>query len=103
MNFERTLYGKKEILTKRHNFVLEYYLTTIQGTKKPLYGIEISKKQNNVVLETEVVHNISDVLNTVEVIIGKLINHAVTPVTMLNILDDLGDPVDASNLVYRAC
>ncbi len=95
---ERKLYRTKEISTRKQKFTLEYHMTITQGEKGPLYGVEILKKQHNLIMENEAVHNISDVKNTVETIIGMLVNYSVTPTTMLNILDDLGDSSEYNSI-----
>ncbi|HAN10179.1 MAG TPA: hypothetical protein DCP90_06165 [Clostridiales bacterium] len=100
---EDVLYGTKEILTEKQKFTLNYYITKAQRDNKIIYGISIKKLHNERILEKEAVTNISDRYNTVREIINMLIEHAVTPVSMVNILDDVTEDVDDTGILSRAC
>ncbi|OGO84868.1 MAG: hypothetical protein A2Y24_08810 [Clostridiales bacterium GWE2_32_10] len=100
---EKIFFGDKKLLSEGQNFSLNYYLTKICGNNKLIYGIAIEKLHNDFILEREVVSNVSDNYSTVREIITKMIKYAVTPMTMIDILDDIIDDADDMNVLSRAC
>ncbi|HCC08094.1 MAG TPA: hypothetical protein DEP72_08080 [Clostridiales bacterium] len=100
---ENVLYGTKVIWAEKQSFTLNYYVTRVQVGNKMIFGISIKKLHNERILEKETVANISDRYETVREIVNMLIEHAVTPVSMVNILDDVTEDIGDTGILSRAC
>lgn len=93
MEYEQSfLMGERRFTSDRGLGVhLNYYLTKKTGRTAydALYGIRIEKKVQGEQEETEQTPALSASWQMVEQLAGKLIDGAVTPVCMMEIIDDL--------------
>lgn len=88
-----TLIGEKEVIVEDGSMQLEYYLiqessVSKESGLKSIYGIKILKKLGGVV-ESEEVKGISYSKEVVMQLIETLMKFTVTPMTMVEVLDDL--------------
>lgn len=89
------LIGKKELNTDAHTQIaLEYYLTEEirdSRTSFALYGVEVKKEtrcQNHFSLEKETALSLSYSKDTVETLAQVLLENAVTPISLFEVIDD---------------
>lgn len=88
-----TLIGEKEVIVEDGSMQLEYYLiqessVSKESDMKSIYGIKIMKKLGGAV-ESEEVKGISYSKEVVMQLIDTLMKFTVTPMTMVEVLDDL--------------
>lgn len=86
------LENKKLVKLDDERFMeLQYFLlekNSVEEEEKMLYGIKIVKRIDTCI-ESEEVHAISYSKNFVKQLIKKLVDNEVTPISMIEILDDL--------------
>lgn len=84
------LFSNEIILEDSRKMKLDYRLTETESEEnhKPYYGIHITKYLDNAV-ESDEVRGISDSRDTVVSMIKKLFQYEVTPISMIEIIDDL--------------
>lgn len=78
--------------TINHRVELEYYAIEKNTKEETKYGIEIQKKEyvnNNIILESNNIDNISNNSKKVVEIISTLKEYKVTPVGLNDVLEDL--------------
>lgn len=88
----KKLQGKQTVVTDSNKeWDLFYYLTeeTSIHTEGILYGIQIEKRNGNE-REVQTSGPISYSKSIVQQVIQKLIQHKITPVVMLEVIDDMG-------------
>ena len=73
-----------------HIFKLNYFLTQKQSedVEKSIYGVAVTKEASGV-FEEEVVDNLSYSQEDVEDILSKLSSNLVTPICLVEILDEM--------------
>ena len=83
------LFSKQIWLEDKRSMILKYFLIEkIQETNVlPLYGVQISKYDGDTI-ESDDVNGISHSKETVISIIKRLFQHEVTPISMVEIIDD---------------
>lgn len=74
----------------QRSFKLNYFLTQKQSVEEDqvIYGVAVTKEGEGI-LEEEVVDNLSYQREDVESMLSILANNLVTPISMVEILDDL--------------
>jgi len=85
------LFSNEVMLEDERKMKLDYSLTekySENDQTEPYYGIQIAKHLGDDV-ETEEIAGISYSRDTVVCIIKKLLRHEVTPISMVEIVDDL--------------
>ena len=81
----------KQLITEDgHIFKLNYFLTQKQSEdeEKSIYGVAVTKEASGV-FEEEVVDNLSYSQEDVEDILSKLSSNLVTPICLVEILDEM--------------
>ncbi|MCX7709196.1 MAG: DUF6514 family protein [Clostridia bacterium] len=74
---------------------LQYFLLeseeqeTVELIGEKVYGIEIVKKESDGSLESEWVRNLTCCRESARSVLDKLADHQVTPITLLDIVDDM--------------
>lgn len=77
---------------------LEYYMIEVNGysyelEQQRLYGIQVIKTEideaNKINTETELIPDVSSNKDTVKGIIEKLVENKVTPICLMNVLEDI--------------
>ncbi|MBH1940305.1 hypothetical protein I5677_05270 [Mobilitalea sibirica] len=87
----QVVFSNEVVLEDKRSMKLDYCLTEKELESNPTtsyYGIRITKHMDNQV-ETEEVCGISYSKDTVLSMLKKLFQHEVTPISMVEILDDL--------------
>ena len=85
------LYSNNVLLEDSRNMRLDYSLTEMVSDADqmtPFYGVQVTKYLGDLT-ETDVAWGVSDSKDTVVSILKKLHHFQVTPITMVEILDDL--------------
>lgn len=85
------LLENKQITFKNFNdnITIKYYLIQNKFNDLTTYGIKLEKINNNVVEDIEEVLSFTDDFNFAKNVFEKIVSNTVTPVTLINILDDL--------------
>lgn len=74
---------------------LEYYLIECDAGSlsepigKKVYGISVLKRIDDICCEEEIIRNFSCCIHNTQMVINKLANNLVTPITLKYVLDDL--------------
>ncbi|TCT14306.1 hypothetical protein EDC18_106104 [Natranaerovirga pectinivora] len=96
--------SKKIALEKDKKLEIEYYITEnnqyIAEQLINVYGIKIINKiydKGNIYYEVESVKKISYSKDLIQRLLSKLINHLVTPVCMIEIIDELISEMEEAN------
>lgn len=86
----RLLFSNEVELEDNKKMKLDYILTEVSGmgSTKPYYGIHITKCQDDMI-EADEINGISYSKEKVVSMIEKLYKYEVTPISMVEIIDDL--------------
>lgn len=86
---KKTFFGKNEIADDRERaFEVSYYI--VEDSGKDIYGISLEKSwEASKVMEIEEVQKVTDSLEQIERIIRLLIKHRVTPMSLVESLDNI--------------
>lgn len=90
---EKEMFSEKKLqLENGDNIILHYFITkTTKGYeegKEQIYGVEIAKHCDNLLVESENVYGITDNHAYIVYLANKISEHYVMPSSLLNVVDD---------------